>query len=137
LLQHNNPNIPTDYKRWEKDRAELRVLQGRAMQLRNAVYRQRRIRFLNEKNNAVAQNRRDRFEALLSEMKSDLDILKERLKEELNELGIDQSKAQKILSDYYQLGNNGPEANGLKRKMEGDESKLSRRKINDGFASVQ
>jgi hypothetical protein len=107
------------------------------MQLRNAVYRQRRIRFLNEKNNAVAQNRRDRFEALLSEMKSDLDILKERLKEELNELGIDQSKAQKILSDYYQLGNNGPEANGLKRKMEGDESKLSRRKINDGFASVQ
>jgi len=129
--------VPSDYKSWERDRAELRILQGRAKQLRNAVYRQRRIRSSNEKNNAVAQNRRDRFEALLSEMKSDLDFLKERLKEELNELGIDQPKAQKILSDYYQSGNNGPEANGVKRKVEGDECKSSRRKINDRFHSVQ
>jgi hypothetical protein len=139
--QHNNPNVTAEYKCWERDRGELRVLQGRAMQLRNAVYRQRRIRFLNEKNIAAAQNRRDRFEALLSEMKSDLDILKERLQEELNELGIDQSKARKILSEYYQAGNNGPEANNdTKRKLDGldgDESKLSRRKIDDRFPSMQ
>mmetsp|Transcript_10762 Transcript_10762/g.20139 ORF Transcript_10762/g.20139 Transcript_10762/m.20139 type:complete len:914 (+) Transcript_10762:488-3229(+) len=137
LGTHKNPNVPSHYKSWERDRAELRTLQGKAMQLRNAVYRQRRIRFLNEKNIAVAQNRRDRFEALLSEMKSDLDILKDRLNEELNELGIDQSKAQKILSEYYQSGNNGPEADGVKRKMEGDECKSSRRKINEKVLSVQ
>ena len=57
------------------------------MQLKNAVYRQRRIRYLNEKSCESGQYRRDRFEVLLSEMKSDLDSLKERLKEELTDLG--------------------------------------------------
>lgn len=137
LGSRNNPNVPRDYKQWEKDREELRNLQGKAMQLRNAVYRQRRIRFMNEKNNTFSQNRRDRFEALLSEMKSDLDLLKERLKEELFELGIDQAKARKILSEYYQSGNTGPESNGVKRKAEADENKSSRRRNNERSHSTQ
>ena len=123
--------MPPHYKRWESDREELRTLQGKVMQLKNAVYRQRRIRVMNEKNNAFAQNRRDRFEALLSEMKSDLDILKDRLKEELTELGIDQSKAQQILSEYYQSESISPESNSVKRKIEGEQSKESRRKMSN------
>ncbi len=79
----------------------MRRLQGKVMQLRNKVYRQKRIRFLNERNTVSGDDRRRRFEVLLSDMKSDLDSLKGRLKEELNELGIDQVKAAELLTDYY------------------------------------
>ena len=57
------------------------------MQLRNKVYRQKRIRFLNERSCNSNKERTDRFELLLSEMKADLNILKKRLNDELLELG--------------------------------------------------
>ncbi len=79
----------------------MRQLQGKVMQLRNKVYRQKRIRYLNERSSVSGDDRRRRFEVLLSDMKSDLDSLKGRLKEELNELGIDQVKAAELLADYY------------------------------------
>lgn len=112
--------MPPAYKQWEFDREELRTLQGKAQQLRNAVYRQRRIRFMNEKNAATSQNRRDRFEVLLAEMKSDLDILKERLKEELNDLGVDQSQARQMLSKYYKVENDEI-VSSEKRKADDDD----------------
>ena len=107
-------------------------MQGKAQQLRNAVYRQRRIRLLNEHNATLSQNRRDRFELLLREMKSDLDILKDRLKEELNELGIDESKARQMLSDYYlPESEDVVESYGEKRKADDDDyEKSSRLKSN-------
>lgn len=107
-------------------------MQGKAQQLRNAVYRQRRIRLLNEHNATSSQNRRDRFEFLLREMKSDLDILKDRLKEELNELGIDESKARQMLSDYYLPESEDiVESYGEKRKADDDDyEKSSRLKSN-------
>ncbi len=123
--------MPENYRGWEHDREELRRLQGDVQQLKNAVYRQRRIRFLNEKNASTAQNRRDRFEVQLSEMNSDLDILKERLNEELKELGIDQSKARQLLAEYYKMEEETDSSDiGEKRKVEDDEvTKISRQKM--------
>lgn len=134
----SNPNVPAEYKKWETDREELRKLQGTAQQLRNAVYRQRRIRFLNERNAETSQNCRDRFDMQLSEMKSDLDILKERLKEELNELGLDQSSARQLLSEYYKTEETdlGSEDHGMKRKSEEDYEKTSRMKLEDDGGQV-
>lgn len=100
FLQYDNPNVPSEYKEWEVNREELRRLQGRAMQLRNKVYRQKRLRFLNERSCLTGKDRRGRFKILLSDMKSDLDSLKGRLKEELYELSIDPVKASELLSKY-------------------------------------
>lgn len=57
------------------------------LQLRNEVNRQSRFRHLNERSCETGKDRRDRFEILLVEMKADLNSLKERLNEELIELG--------------------------------------------------
>ena len=57
------------------------------LQLRNEVYRQRRIRILNERSCSSGKERSDRCESLLAEMKADLNSLKERLNDELVELG--------------------------------------------------
>ena len=84
---------------------------------------------MNEKSAASGQNRRDRFEVLLAEMKSDLDILKARLKEELTELGIDQTKARELLSEYYKTEECDLETHGEKRQAEIDTGKSSRRKL--------
>lgn len=86
---------------------------------------------MNEKNASTAQNRRDRFEVQLSEMNSDLDILKERLNEELKELGIDQSKARQLLAEYYKMEEETDSSDiGEKRKVEDDEvTKISRQKM--------
>lgn len=110
-------------------------MEGQAIQLRNKLYRQRRIRFLNEKNAVSAQKRRDRFEFLLTEMKSDLDMLKDRLKDELAELGIDQDRARHILSEYYRPDSEESDSiNGEKRKAEDaeiDHEKSSKMKLNE------
>jgi hypothetical protein len=131
--------VPEKYRKWEQDREELRKLQGDAQQLKNAVYRQRRIRFLNEKNAATAENRRARFQVQLAEMNSDLDILKDRLNEELKDLGIDQSKARQLLSDYYKIDDESDYDGSEKRKISDDEGeKVSRRKmeLEPGIPSV-
>ncbi|GFH51294.1 hypothetical protein CTEN210_07770 [Chaetoceros tenuissimus] len=131
----NHPSVPDAYKKWEHEREELRTLEGQAIQLRNKLYRQRRIRFLNEKNAVSAQKRRDRFEFLLTEMKSDLDMLKDRLKDELAELGIDQDRARHILSEYYRPDSEESDSiNGEKRKAEDaeiDHEKSSKMKLNE------
>lgn len=139
----NNPNVPKEYRKWESDREKLRTLQGEAQQLRNAVFRQKRIRFLNEKNATTAQNRRGKFEKELFDMNSDLDTMKERLNEELKELGIDQTKARQLLAEYYKMDeiDDACEKAMEKRKIQDDDDmgKTSRRKIEvePGFTSAQ
>jgi hypothetical protein len=81
---------------------------------------------MNEKNATTAQNRRNRFEILLTEMKSDLDILKERLKEELKDLGVDQSQARQMLSEYYKVENEDIVC-GEKRKADDDDNEKASR----------
>mmetsp|Transcript_11381 Transcript_11381/g.13206 ORF Transcript_11381/g.13206 Transcript_11381/m.13206 type:complete len:100 (-) Transcript_11381:1362-1661(-) len=73
------------------------------MQLSNKVYRQKRIRYLNEKSCSSNQDKSDRFEVLLNEMKADLDILKKRLNDKLFELGIDQAHAEALLAEYNDM----------------------------------
>jgi hypothetical protein len=100
LGRHNNPGVPADVKQWEDVRYEVVTLKGRANQLRNELHRQRRIRMLNERTRHVLDERAERVEGLLAEMKSDLITLKEQLDHELCELGIDQDHAADILADY-------------------------------------
>jgi hypothetical protein len=50
-------------------------------------------------------DRYQRAEELVSEMRSDLQSLKRRLQDELDELGITEEMASQILSSFYQ-GNN-------------------------------
>jgi len=139
LGAYDNPNVPNEYKEWEVNREELRRLQGRAMQLKNKVYRQKRLRFLNERSCLTGKDRRGRFEILLSDMKSDLDSLKGRLKEELHELSIDQVKASELLSKYDAGDDSAASADdseleyyGEKRKAEEDQfEKSSRQKVDE------
>jgi hypothetical protein len=77
-------------------------LRARALQLRNQLYRQRRVRMLNERTQATTQERAVRIESLVAEMRTDLKTLKRRLDEEISELGITESEAEEIVSAYYQ-----------------------------------
>jgi hypothetical protein len=72
---------------WEADRHEMLSLKGSVLQLRNELYRQRRIRILNERSYIAGTDRTQRVEGLLAEMKADLQSLKERLQDDLVELG--------------------------------------------------
>lgn len=58
-------------------------------QRRNELNRQKRIRAQNERALVAARDRSRRVEALVSEMRADLKSLKERLDDELSELGED------------------------------------------------
>lgn len=84
--------------------------------------RQKRIRLLNEKTNSATADRYIRSAELVAEMRSDLKSLKHRLEEELNELGLDETATEQILSNYY-LGQESPvdigEASPLKRSRRG------------------
>ena len=77
-------------------------MQAKVLHLRNQLYRQTRIRTLNEKTCAATKDRAVRAESLVAEMRTDLKSLKTRLDEELTELGLDQDKAEAILKAYYQ-----------------------------------
>ena len=57
------------------------------MQLRNRLIRQKRLRGLNERSLIVGKSRSHKVEGLLLEMQMDLKNLKERLQDELMELG--------------------------------------------------
>ncbi len=100
LGRHDNPGVPSDIKQWEDVRYELVTLKGRADQLRNELHRQRRIRGYNERTRHVLDERAERVEGLLAEMKSDLVTLKERLGDELGELGMTQDYAAELLTAY-------------------------------------
>lgn len=76
-------------------------MQAKVLQLRNELYRQRRIRTLNERVFAATRERSTRVESLVAEMRTDLKSLRNRLDEELVELGIDQDRADAILKEHY------------------------------------
>jgi hypothetical protein len=88
-------------KDFEECRQESYILQAKVMQLRNQLYRQRKIRTLNERTFHATRDRSTRVESLVAEMRTDLKSLKYRLDEELKELGIDQDRAESILKSYY------------------------------------
>ena len=71
------------------------------LHLRNQLYRQTRIRTLNEKTFAATRDRSVRVESLVAEMRTDLKSLKNRLGEELHELGLDHDSAEAILKAHY------------------------------------
>lgn len=103
LGSHSNPCIPKKIREMEKDQFYLYQKKGRVLQLQNEIFRQRRIRVLNERSVAAEQVRSGRCEVLLAEMKADLTSLKERLNDELVELGIDQEKAEELLVEQIRL----------------------------------
>lgn len=100
-VQKANEGVPTDIKKFEEQRQESYTLQARALHLRNQLYRQRRIRALNEKMFTATTDRSARVESLVAEMRTDLKSLKNRLDEELKELGIDNETAEGILKEYF------------------------------------
>jgi hypothetical protein len=65
------------------------------------LVRQRRIRLLNERTYAATQERSARVEGLVAEMRTDLKSLKNRLGEELTELGINEEAAEDIMASFY------------------------------------
>jgi hypothetical protein len=98
----DNPGVPIEIRKMEDDNQVEIDLRARALQLRNQLYRQRRVRMLNERTQATTQERAVRIESLVAEMRTDLKTLKRRLDEEISELGITESEAEEIVSAYYQ-----------------------------------
>ena len=77
-------------------------LRASVLQLKNKLYRQRRIGILNKRTTNSMNDRYLRAEELVSEMRTDLKSLKRRLGDELKELGITDSMANQILFRFYQ-----------------------------------
>mmetsp|Transcript_9289 Transcript_9289/g.22810 ORF Transcript_9289/g.22810 Transcript_9289/m.22810 type:complete len:946 (-) Transcript_9289:235-3072(-) len=102
LGRKSNPGVTHNFRKWEDDEQEYLNLRASALQLKNALNRQRRIRILNERTTTSMNDRYLRAEELVSEMRSDLKSLKRRLQDELNELGITEGTANKILFQFYQ-----------------------------------
>lgn len=102
LGRKSNPAVTKEIRKWEEDEQEYLTLRASILQLKNALYRQRRIRILNERTSNSMNDRYRRAEDLVSEMRSDLKSLKRRLGDELNELGITDDMARQILSQFYQ-----------------------------------
>lgn len=79
--------MPLDVKGFETQREELNKVKVEVMQLRNRLSRQKRLCGLNERSLIAGKNRSHKVEGLLLEMQMDLKNLKERLQDELRELG--------------------------------------------------
>jgi len=101
VLQPANEGITPEIRDFEAHQQDSYTLQAQVLQLRNQLYRQRRIRTLNERTLAATSERSDRVECLVAEMRTDLKSLKSRLDEELKELGIDHERAEAILGSFY------------------------------------
>jgi len=101
LGSRDNPGKPATVRKREDLRQEQIFLQAKVLQLRNQLFRQRRIRKLNEATYTMTQDRASRVEALVSEMRTDLKSLKNRLDDEIRELGISEEQAESILTSYY------------------------------------
>jgi len=97
----DNRGVPEGAREWEDQRYDTIQLQAKIRQLRNELNRQRRIRLLNERTLSTVKDRSHRVENLVKEMKSDLKNLKDRLQDEVTDLGIEEDKAQKLLSAVY------------------------------------
>lgn len=102
LGRKSNPGVTKNMRKWEDDEQEYLNLRASVLQLKNALYRQRRIRVLNDRTTASMNDRHLRAEELVSEMRLDLKSLKRRLGDELNELGITDGMANQILFQFYQ-----------------------------------
>jgi hypothetical protein len=94
----SNNFVATEFKDWEARRQQLYNMKGKVLTLRNQLSQERRARITSERGHIVSQERMERVEMLLSEMKVDLQSLKNRLNEELTQLGISQSRAREMLS---------------------------------------
>jgi len=82
-------------------RQDSYTLQSKVLHLRNELHRQRRIRTLNERTHATFKDRSLRAEALVAEMRADLKSLKDRLGDEVGELGFDREEAEGLLATHY------------------------------------
>eukprot|EP00536_Pseudo-nitzschia_multiseries_P017019 jgi/Psemu1/264011/estExt_Genewise1Plus.C_13410001 len=102
LGRKSNPGVTKEIRKWEDEEQEYLNLRASILQLKNSLYRQRRIRALNERTTASMNDRYLRAEELVSEMRSDLKSLKRRLGDELSELGITDTMARQILFQFYQ-----------------------------------
>ena len=100
-IQKSNPGVTSDVRGWEDDEQEYLTLRASALQLRNLLYRQRRIRMLNERTSTSMSDRYHKAEAAVADMRTDLKNLKRKLEGELNELGISEDMVNKILSKFY------------------------------------
>lgn len=97
----SNMGVPNDVRKLEDQRQEHLNLKAKVLQLRNQLYRQRRIRLLNEKTYASSQERSSRVESLVAEMRLDLKNLKGRLDLEIRDFGINEEQAESILKAFY------------------------------------
>jgi len=102
LGKPSNNFVTTEFKDWEARRQQLYNMKGKVLTLRNQLSQERRARIASERGHIVSQERMERVEMLLSEMKVDLQSLKNRLNEELTQLGISQSRAREMLSAAVQ-----------------------------------
>ncbi len=91
-------------------------LRASVLQLKNKLYRQRRIGILNKRTTNSMNDRYLRAEELVSEMRSDLKSLKRRLGDELKELGITDAMANQILFKFYQGHQEEDKGDGLTPK---------------------
>eukprot|EP00584_Thalassiosira_punctigera_P018578 CAMPEP_0172554910 /NCGR_PEP_ID=MMETSP1067-20121228/56996_1 /TAXON_ID=265564 ORGANISM="Thalassiosira punctigera, Strain Tpunct2005C2" /NCGR_SAMPLE_ID=MMETSP1067 /ASSEMBLY_ACC=CAM_ASM_000444 /LENGTH=941 /DNA_ID=CAMNT_0013343377 /DNA_START=227 /DNA_END=3052 /DNA_ORIENTATION=- len=85
------PTMSEDVETFEAQQEEINQLKGKVMQLRNRLSRQKKLRSLNERSLVAGKSRAHKVEGLLLEMQMDLRTLKERLQDELNEIGIGNS----------------------------------------------
>lgn len=90
------PVMPPSVRQFESKKEETNRLKIKVMQLRNRLGRQKRIRGLNERSLVAGKNRALKVEGLLTEMQVDLQSLKGRLQEELNELGIGNASLESL-----------------------------------------
>ena len=79
--------MPAALRPHEARREEINALRGKVLQLRNRLGRQKQLRILNERALVAGKSKERKVEGLLLEMQMDLKNLKERLQDELNELG--------------------------------------------------
>lgn len=101
LGSKDNMGVPSIIREREETREERVVLQAKILQLKNKLYHQRRIRVLNERTHATSQERSARVEHLVSEMRSDLKSLKNRLDEEVREMGVSEEKSDSVMASFY------------------------------------
>lgn len=101
LGDRDNKGVPTTVRELEDRKERYIRAKARSLQLTNALLRQRRITKMNERTLETSQERCSRVEALVSEMRSDLGSLKNRLDEEIKVLGISEEDTTKILAEQY------------------------------------
>ena len=101
LGNKDNMGVTNEVRKLEDQRQEHLNLHAKVLLLRNQLYRQRRIRVLNERTYLSSQERASKVESLVGEMRMDLKSLKSRLDLEIRELGTSEEQAESILAAFY------------------------------------